>query len=273
MALGRKKQKPSTLQVMGSSIRHAVKPAQTIVAIPVCLATFGVMAALVPIRHRLRARRMAHDVTTLAANTNQWWNIVWVGDSTTVGKGASDARYTVPQRIAQNLNAPNRTRVLGYTGARVKDVVKKQLPKLPKLEPNLVVVSVGANDVVMLTSQRRFRKWYKRLLERLPRESSVVVIGVPDMGLARRFPPPFRSLAANRSARLNQVVRELSEERELVFANLFDADTDIREDPHRYFASDGFHPSDAGHELLANLILPSFEKATSEQPSKSEASA
>ena len=121
------------------------------------------------------------------------------GDSTAAGVGVDRAEDSMPMQLAERI-AADRDRgvhLLGYgwAGARARDVLGDQLPRakrplrphLPGSRPplpdaDIVVVSIGANDVIRATSPHAFRRAMRELLaairEAAP-EAEVLVIGIP----------------------------------------------------------------------------------------------
>src|SRR5262249_21426315 len=136
--------------------------------------------------------------------------IVWLGDSTAVGVGASSPDNALPRQVAAGLGRPVELTGLATRGARLADGVNDRGPKLralpPERQPDIVLVSVGSNDVTHLTSQNTFRSQYLGLLDRLPTSADKILLGVPDLGSAPRFAQPLRWIAGVRGGTLDSVV-------------------------------------------------------------------
>ena len=149
-----------------------------------------------------------------------------------------------------------RLSVLAISGARISDVVRLQLPVLSHLEPDVVFVSVGANDAIHFTSRDSFRRDYRRLMAGMPVSvHQVVLLGVPDMGAPTRLPQPLRALAGWRARSLDRDVRHLAGKDHAIYVDLAGgAGPAFRRDPHRYFAADHYHPDDAGYRLWADVV-------------------
>ncbi|HSH59000.1 MAG TPA: GDSL-type esterase/lipase family protein, partial [Acidimicrobiales bacterium] len=120
--------------------------------------------------------------------------MVWLGDSTAAGVGADDPDGALPRQVAARLGRPVQLTVLAKSGAKVEELIAQQLPRVSSLEPDVVVLSVGANDVVHFTSKDSFTSRYRRLLDQLG-STPVIALGVPDMGAAPRFAQPLRAIA------------------------------------------------------------------------------
>jgi lysophospholipase L1-like esterase len=182
--------------------------------------------------------------------------VVWLGDSTAAGVGASDAAAALPRQVAGLLGQPIRLTVLAHSGARVADVLRRQLPRVAALHPTEVFISVGANDATHLTSRPQFRRDYDRLVAGLPDSvSRVVLLGVPDLGGPRRLAQPLRAVAGWRGRALATDVRNLARRRHATYVDIAGGTGPaFRRDTKRYFFSDRFHPNDAGYHLWATVV-------------------
>lgn len=193
--------------------------------------------------------------------------VVWLGDSTAAGVGASTAAGALPSQVADGLDVPDGTldgpavsglavSVLAVSGARVADVLADQAPKVAGLRPDLVLISVGANDTIRLTGRGTFRRTYEKLVRALPTGVPVVLLGVPDMGAIPRFHQPLRVIAGWRGRRLDAEIREVAAATGAVYADIAGpTGPAFRRHPGRYFAADDFHPGDAGYRLWSDAVL------------------
>jgi lysophospholipase L1-like esterase len=111
-----------------------------------------------------------HNLDALAADGPLW---VVLGDSMSQGIGASSARRGWVPLVESALHArsvPLRTVNLSFSGARVADVLERQLAALEDLEarPAVVSVLVGSNDLLRRSLRRELGARYAELLDRLP---------------------------------------------------------------------------------------------------------
>ena len=119
--------------------------------------------------------------------------MLWLGDSTAAGLGASSANETVPRQVAAALHRQVDLVSLSVSGFRLGDVLKYQLGRAVALHPDIVLISIGANDVVHLTSRTTFRNEYERFVRGLPAGVRLVILGVPDMGATTAVRPAAAS--------------------------------------------------------------------------------
>lgn len=183
-------------------------------------------------------------------------DVVWLGDSTAAGVGAPDAQAALPRQVARGLGPSAGLTVLATSGARISDVVERQVPSVAQGDPDVVFVSVGANDVTHLTSRRDFDARYRSMVSALPARSEVVLLGVPDMGAIPRLAQPLRALAGLRGRQLDGVVRDVASDIGAAYVDIAgETGPSMRADPDRLFADDDYHPSAAGYQLWAEAVL------------------
>jgi lysophospholipase L1-like esterase len=211
----------------------------------------GVEIQLARSGHRLAELKLALDRPGTGPR------VVWLGDSTAAGVGATSAAGAVASQVQDGLGRPGASlAVVAVSGARVADVLARQVPLVAGLHPDLILVSVGANDTIHLTGRVEFRRTYERLVRALPAGVPVVLLGVPDMGSIARFAQPLRAIAGRRGRRLDAEVRRVAAATGARYADIAGpTGPAFRRDPRRYFAADDFHPGDAGYGLWARAVL------------------
>lgn len=187
------------------------------------------------------------DFWSLPRGDNGGLLYVALGDSTAQGLGASrpDRGYVglLARRLQDATGRPVRVINVSVSGARVRDVVADQLPKLSGLSPDLITVAVGANDI-RDDQIGRFRADVDALIAALP--SNTLVGDVPWFmhgGLGRR------------SDEAAAYVARAAEARDLAVVGLHDA-TRRRGWPSMLtdFAADWFHPRDRGYRVWADAF-------------------
>lgn len=175
--------------------------------------------------------------------------LLWValGDSLTQGIGSSRPQTSWVGRSAaqvyQHTGRAVRLVNLAAYGARVSDVLVRQLPAAPLAEADVVTLCVGSNDAGR-TSVAEFRLQLEHVCDALP--AGAVVGDVPEFQWGPR-------IAA--AADLSSVVREVVAARaHLVLAPVQRETTGTR--VLTELAGDFFHPNDNGYARIARAFTP-----------------
>jgi lysophospholipase L1-like esterase len=191
--------------------------------------------------------------------------VVWMGDSVTAGVGASGPDAALPRLVAAELDRASRLHVFASSGARVSDALAEQVPLLEALSfaPDVVLIEIGANDVIHLTSLGEFGHDYRLLLDRVVASGAgdVIVLGIPAFGTTPRFLQPLRAIVGWRGERFDERIREIAAAAGATYVNIAgETGGAFGEDPDRFHAADDFHPSDEGYRLWAGAVLRALER-------------
>lgn len=134
--------------------------------------------------------------------------LLWVvlGDSLCQGIGASRVDRGWVPRCAAQLHASgvdHRIVNLSFSGARISDVVERQVPTMSSLgeTPALVTVLVGGNDLIRREFRRRLADRFRELLGLLPDGSLIATMpnaayGLRGLGRIVAAEPASRGLVA-----------------------------------------------------------------------------
>ncbi len=190
-------------------------------------------------------------------------HIVWIGDSTAESVGATSVVRSLPHLFAAEFRGQTRTTVLASFGARIHHVLTEQLPQLRTLitdndtTSNIVVVSVGANDVTGLTLRTVFRERYRTLLALLPKSVTVVVLGVPDLTRVPRIAQPLRWFIARRARSFDRVIEACVRDfpaQHIAYARVNNIGALAQRHSSELYAADGFHESDSSYQAWINHL-------------------
>jgi lysophospholipase L1-like esterase len=183
---------------------------------------------------------------------------VVLGDSTAAGVGA-DYEQGIAVRTAEELGKSRRVTMInfGVSGERAAGVLQDQLPLALSHKPDLVLISVSANDVTHLTSASAVRDSIQQTVRELRRVNpavKIVITGSPDMGSPPRIPRLLRGLAARRTAAINRQLIALATEERLTFAPIAAETGPLFRADRTLFAEDRFHPNERGYATWVKVL-------------------
>ncbi len=190
---------------------------------------------------------------------------VVMGDSTAAGEGA-DYAQGIAVGSARALANGRRVELvnLAVSGARARDVKRDQLSQAEALKPDVVLLSVGANDVTHLTCVRSVEKNVRSVVKRLRAvnpDVAIVVTGSPDMGSPPRIPRLLRPIAAWRTRGINRMMVELARKEHLVFAPIAEVTGPLFRNDRSLFAADQFHPNERGYATWIPVLNRALAEA------------
>ncbi len=191
---------------------------------------------------------------------------VVMGDSTAVGQGAP-YEQGIARQSAEFLAETHRVQLTntGVSGARLADVARTQLKQANAAKPDIVLLSVGANDAVHLTSGPSAEQSLQAIVASLRAANphvKIVVTGCPAMGSIARFPWPAKQILGLRTRQMNAVFDRAVRRDQLIPAPIatrtgaaFLADKTL-------FARDNFHPNARGYALWTPVIAEALATAS-----------
>ncbi len=191
--------------------------------------------------------------------------IVALGDSSVTAPGIDDLDSTWVRRVAIALSKQHRVELISVAvgGSKARDVIAEQLAEAVRLQPDIAIVAVGANDAIRASSPGRYRGEIRRIVSNLDEVSgAIVVIGVGDLGSIPRLPKMLRPFLTRCAARFDAAAAAAAAEfpRAVKAPTVGPMSTAFWEDPG-LFAGDQFHAGQEGHAVLAEQVLPSFRAA------------
>ena len=185
---------------------------------------------------------------------------VALGDSTGAGVGARDDGGYVARlfkRIVERRPGSTLSN-LCVSGATTDDLIRGQLQRGVALNPDLVTVGIGINDIGHGLTLEEFSKNYEEILSTLTEKTKarIVVTNLPDISSAPRIPSVMRSQYQQLIMQFCKRLEEIANRHGVTVFDIYSSTKDELPSHPEYFSSDGFHPSDAGYELWATTMWP-----------------
>jgi len=185
-----------------------------------------------------------------------------LGDSYTIGTGASHESRNFPSLLAAHVQETTRREVdvvnPAVNGFTTIDVLARELGYITDLKPDLVSVLIGVNDLVQ---GRRAQQYRESLIEiynaiaatQLP-AGRVAAISIPNWSVvpaARDYGDPAR--VRSLTEQFNAVARQEAEARSFLWVDLTEVSTRATGSTG-WIAADDLHPGDAQYAAWAEEI-------------------
>jgi lysophospholipase L1-like esterase len=178
-----------------------------------------------------------------------------LGDSYTIGTGASDPSRSWPSIIASRLGAElTNPAVNGYT---TLDLIRDELPYLERIKPDLVSILIGVNDLVQGRTPEQYRDALTRIYEAvaaLEARPRVVAVSIPSWS----YVPAADDFGggehvAHQTAVFNAVAELEARARSFAWVDITEASRSGI-GTEGWIASDELHPGDAQYAAWAEAI-------------------
>ena len=178
--------------------------------------------------------------------------LLMAGESTAVGVGVATHDDGLAGQTARALAAatgrPVRWRVIGRSGASARGLVTELIEPASPIEADVVIIALGVNDTIDLSSVARWVDALEALTACVRRSSpraAIVVSGVPPMQVFPAFPAPLRHVLGLRARVLDRAAARWADGRASLthVAHVSAAPAEVPD----MFCADRFHPSALGY--------------------------
>ena len=168
-----------------------------------------------------------------------------MGDSIIAGVGTGEVEKSLPVQFARALSefraCTVHWQVTGENGADISHLRQAISQIEPIQKADVILISIGVNDVTGLCSTRNWRFQVNALVVELNRrwpKAQVVFAGLPPMGKFPLPPQPLQFTLGKRAITLDIIAAGIISQQ----TNMLHIPTDIDPVSHE-FCEDGFHPS------------------------------
>ena len=191
-----------------------------------------------------------------------------LGDSTGAGMGARNGGYVA--RLFQRLvdrRPGSKLSNLCISGSTTEDVLRRQLEKGVAMNPDLVTLGIGINDIGHGLTLDQFSKNYDQILSTLKEKThaEIVVTNIPDISSAPTIPGLMRQKYQQQIIQFSKRLEEIAARHGVVVFDVYTITTKELPSHPEYFSNDGFHPSDQGYELWAEQMWPTVARLIGEE--------
>jgi lysophospholipase L1-like esterase len=186
---------------------------------------------------------------------------LWVmGESTVAGLGARDHASALAGQFGSNLSnyleRPVSWKVLGKNGVTARQTINELLPQMPHDPFDYILLGIGGNDVMKLSSPVVWRRDMLELLgllrERQP-EAVIFISNCPMIVISPVIPEPSKSLLWQLSRMHDENIKEFTSDMDRVV--YYPQPVGVKLEG---FFADGIHPSEQGYADWARAMMEYF---------------
>jgi lysophospholipase L1-like esterase len=183
--------------------------------------------------------------------------ILVTGDSTALGTGASDPRFSTAGRFGEEYPQAEIINI-SQNGLRLEEhVVLLEDSKLGSFD--IIVAQIGANDIIYFTELNEVEENLRSVLSILsPRGKQVVVLHSGDIGDAPLIPWYISPIYTYRTYLVRSIYLDvISEYENVAYVDIFKTDEKFfqENEVREYAAQDLLHLNNAGYGLLFKEIM------------------
>ncbi len=185
-----------------------------------------------------------------------------MGASVSVG-AAADPRevngyvYLVRDELEKTKNVNFKNVARG--GTKVEYFLGTELPEALALNPDMVTILVGGNDIITGTDVEDFSNNLDIILKGLKDGgANVFIINTPNLVNYPKFVDgSYEFVTLKRINEFNQVSKEKADKYGFDYVNMFNSalSTDMS-----LISADGIHPTKEGHKIIANKIIEKIKE-------------
>lgn len=183
-----------------------------------------------------------------------------IGESTVAGLGARSHELALAGQFAielsKQIQRPVEWDVVGKNGVTARRTIDELLPEMPDKRYDYILVGLGGNDVMKLSSPVKWRRDMTELLGLLRDKNPDAVIFIsncPMIVYSPIMPEPVKSILWSLSRMHDANIREFTADMDRVF--YYPQPADVTLDG---FFADGIHPSEQGYADWAAAMMRYF---------------
>ena len=199
---------------------------------------------------------------TLTSNPKSIFRSVVIGDSTALGQGTDSVKksfgyqYLESKKELKNQNWSFENRAI--SGAKISEVLERQMDFEPV---DLVMVSIGANDVTGNTKPTDFEKSAINLANKLKTQAKQVIwLNLPDFVTSPILLPPLNYYLSQKERELNKILENIVPKAGYQLVDVYNqAREPYAKEPDLHFGADKYHPSELGYAVWVKIIQRKLE--------------
>ena len=203
----------------------------------------------------------AGERTGVIGGAGEAVKLLVIGESTVAGLGARTHKEALAGQFAERL--AGRTgrsvewTVIGKNGVTARRTIDELVPQIPDKQFDFILLGIGGNDVMKLSSPKKWRRDMLELLGILRDKNPNAVIFIsncPMIVLSPVIPHPIKFLLWELSKMHDRNIRDFTGEMDRVHYYPQPVDVELEG-----FFADGIHPSEQGYSDWAEAMMKHFD--------------
>jgi len=202
----------------------------------------------------------AGDRFGITGKGNEPAKLFVIGESTVAGLGARDHERAYAGQFAKYLSKhiarPVSWKVIGKNGVTARRTIEELVPQMPDEHFDYILVGLGGNDVMKLSSPKKWRSDMIELFGILRSKNPDAVIFIsncPMIKYSTVIPHPIKFLLWELSKMHDANIKDFTRDMDRVF--YYPQPADVRLEG---FFADGIHPSEQGYADWAEAMVKYF---------------
>ena len=201
------------------------------------------------------------DTTGVTGEGNDAAELLVIGESTVAGLGAKTHKTALAGQFARCLSArigrPVRWTAIGKNGVTAARTITDLVPLVPEIRFDHILIGLGGNDVIKLSSPRKWPRTMIELIGILRASNPDSVIFITNCAAVKQspvLPEPIRFILSQLSGMHNANAIEFTAALDRVF--YYQQPSSV---PNGFFA-DGIHPSESGYAAWSESMMKFFSE-------------
>ena len=203
----------------------------------------------------------AGDRTGIGGGEGDGARLLVIGESTVAGLGARTHREALAgqfaERLANRIGLPVEWTVIGKNGVTARRTIDELVPQIPEKRFDHILLGIGGNDVMKLSSPKKWRRDMLELLgilrDKNP-DAAIFISNCPMIVLSPVIPHPIKFLLWELSKLHDKNIRDFT--RGLEKVHYYPQPVDVKVEG---FFADGIHPSEQGYSDWAEAMMKHFD--------------
>lgn len=200
--------------------------------------------------------------------------MVVLGESTVAGRMASEELFQWPRVVADQISELQDEPVKlfnegiganvistcspGYDVSGKPSALERFEEDVIRLNPDLVILAYGLNDMRCATPIEQFRSDYQEIISKTKEKTKalIVLISVYHMTAYSEYGPHWNHGNVEQTQIYNLAIKQLAEKNECLYVDVYESEGAADWLIH----PDGVHANDLGHRLIGNRVFESIAK-------------